>query len=91
MFMQFLFSYLVNWYPHGSKLITAREFNAHVRPGYKNPGVRVQYTRTILMTKFASRALYAVPRVRIQSEVYFYIYISIRFLKFSCYITVHQI
>ncbi len=39
--------------------------------GYKNPGVRVQYARTILMTKFASRALYAVPRVRVQSEVYF--------------------
>ncbi len=27
--------------------------------------------RTILMTKFASRALYAVPHVRVQSEVYF--------------------
>ncbi len=31
--------------------------------GYKNPGV--------LMMKFVSRALYAVPRVRVQSEVYF--------------------
>ncbi len=46
------------------KLITAREFNAHVRPG-----VRVQYARTILMTKLASHTLYAVHRV--QSEVYF--------------------
>ncbi len=35
------------------------------------PGEHVQYARTILMTKFASRALYAVPRVRVQSEVYF--------------------
>ncbi len=26
--------------------------------------------RTILMTKFVSHALYAVPRVRVQSEVY---------------------
>ncbi len=34
--------------------------------GYKNPGAR-----TILMMKFASRALYAVPHVRVQSEVYF--------------------
>ncbi len=33
------------------------------------PGVRVQYVGTILMSKFASRALYAVPRI--QSEVYF--------------------
>ncbi len=39
--------------------------------GYKNLGVRVQYARTILMTKFVSRALYAIPRVCIQSEVYF--------------------
>ncbi len=44
------------------KLITAREFNAHVLPartkrGYKNPGVHVQYARTILMTEFASHAL----------------------------------
>ncbi len=46
------------------KLITAREFNAHVRPG-----VRVQYAHTILMTKLASHTLYAVHRV--QSEVYF--------------------
>ncbi len=39
--------------------------------GYKNLGVHVQYAHTILMIKFASRALYAVPRVRVQSEVYF--------------------
>ncbi len=59
------------------KLITAREFNAHVRPArtkyvwLQNPGVRVQYACTILMTKFASRALYTVPRVHVQSKVYF--------------------
>ncbi len=50
------------------KLITEREFNAHVRPErtkYKNLGVRVQYVHTILMTKFVSRALYAVPRVHV--------------------------
>ncbi len=29
----------------------------------QNPAVRVQYARTILMTKFMSRALYAVPRI----------------------------
>ncbi len=38
---------------------------------YKNRVVRVQYARTVLMTQFASRALYAVPRVRVKSEVYF--------------------
>ncbi len=38
---------------------------------YKNLGVSLQYARTILMTKFTSRALYAIPRVRVQSEVYF--------------------
>ncbi len=41
------------------KLITAREFNPHARPA-----------RTILMTKSASRALYAVPRVRVQSIIW---------------------
>ncbi len=39
--------------------------------GYKNPGVRVEYVRTILMTKFTSHALYTVPRVHVQSKVYF--------------------
>ncbi len=39
--------------------------------GYKNWVVYVQYARTILMTQFASRSLYAVPRVRGKSEVYF--------------------
>ncbi len=39
--------------------------------GYKNRVVRVQYARTVLMTQFASRALYAVPHVRVKSEVYF--------------------
>ncbi len=39
--------------------------------GYKNLGLRVQYACTILMMKFASRALYTVPRIHIQSEVYF--------------------
>ncbi len=53
------------------KRITAREFNAHVQPVRTNPGVRVQYAHTILMTKFMSRALYAVPHVCLQSEVYF--------------------
>lgn len=28
-------------------------------------------TRTLQMTKFASRELYAVPSVRVKSEVYF--------------------
>lgn len=28
--------------------------------GYKNPAVHVQYAHTLLMTKFTSRALYAV-------------------------------
>ncbi len=59
------------------KLITAREFNAHVRRArtkyvwLQKSGMRVQYAHTILMRKFASRALYAVPRVCVQSEVYF--------------------
>ncbi len=39
--------------------------------GYKNRVVRVQYAHTTLMTQFASRTLYAVPRVRVKSEVYF--------------------
>lgn len=38
---------------------------------YKNRVVCVQYVHTVLMTKFASRVLYAVPRVRLKSEVYF--------------------
>ncbi len=38
--------------------------------GYKNLGVCVQYACTILLTKYYS-ALYAVPRLRLQSEVYF--------------------
>ncbi len=33
--------------------------------------LRIQYARTILMTKFTPRALYAVPRERVESEVYF--------------------
>ncbi len=37
----------------------------------QNPGLRVQYACNILMTKFASRALYVVPSVRVKSEVYF--------------------
>ncbi len=37
--------------------------------GYKNPGLCVQYARIILMTKLASRTMYAVPRIL--SEVYF--------------------
>ncbi len=37
----------------------------------KNRVVHVQYAHTVLMTQFASRALYAVPRVRVKSEVYF--------------------
>ncbi len=71
MIMQFFFGYLVNRYLARQrfhlvdKLITAREFNAHVQPA------RTKYARTILMTKFASRALYAVPRVQVKSEVYF--------------------
>ncbi len=39
--------------------------------GYKNRVVHVQYARTVLMTQFVSRTLYAVPRVRVKSEVYF--------------------
>ncbi len=39
--------------------------------GYKKPAVHVQYARTILMMKFASRAVYADPRVRVKREVYF--------------------
>ncbi len=34
---------------------------------YKNPVVHVQYVRIILMRKIESRALYAVPRIRIKS------------------------
>ncbi len=30
-----------------------------------------QYAHTVLMTQFASRTLYAVPRVHVKSEVYF--------------------
>ncbi len=42
-------------------IITARELNAHVQfiCAYK------------VISKFASRALYAVPHVRVKSEVYF--------------------
>ncbi len=35
--------------------------------GYKNLAVHVQYVNTILVTKFAPRALNAVPRLRIKS------------------------
>ncbi len=39
----------------------------------KSGGARTvrDYARTFLMTKLASRALYAVPRVRVKREVYF--------------------
>ncbi len=73
MFMQFFFGYLVNQYRPwqrfhlADKLITAREFNAHVRP----VRTKYKYTHTTLMTKFASCALYSVARVSVQSEVYF--------------------
>ncbi len=36
------------------------KFNVHVRAAH-----------TILITKFMSRALYAVPHIRVKSEVYF--------------------
>ncbi len=49
--------------------------------GYKNRVVRVQYARTVLMTQFASRALYAVPRVK--SEVYFGLYVTGTILTMS--------
>ncbi len=70
MLMQFFFGYLVNQYrPRqrfhlADKLITAREFNAHVRPAH----TKYKYTHTTLMTKFASCARYSVS---VQSEVYF--------------------
>ncbi len=48
--------------------------------GYKNRVVRVQYARTVLMMQFVSHALYAVPRVRVKSEVYFGLNITPRFL-----------
>ncbi len=35
--------------------------------------------RTVLMTKFASRALYAVPHVRVKSEIYFGLYQGLQF------------
>ncbi len=47
------------------------DLSAQSTRSYKNLVVRVQYTRTVLMTQFASCALYAVPRVRLKSEVYF--------------------
>ncbi len=53
--------------------------------GYKNTVVCVQYTRTILMTKFASRVTYAVPRVSVQSEAYFGLYCH--FTKYTSSIT----
>ncbi len=76
MFMQFIFSYLVNRYPPPprqrfhlvDKLITAREFNEFSTCGYKNP---LGACTVHLYYSDASHALYAVPRVRIQSEVYF--------------------
>ncbi len=40
---------------------------------YKNAGVRVQYVRTILMPKFASR-------VRVQSEVCFGLKVTARYI-----------
>ncbi len=48
---------------------------------HASPGVRVQYAHTILMMKFASRPLYAVPRVHVQSEVYFGLYTTTISLK----------
>ncbi|ROI15502.1 Voltage-dependent calcium channel subunit alpha-2/delta-1 [Anabarilius grahami] len=42
--------------------------------GYKNPVVRIQYAHTLLMTKFASLALYADPRVCVKSKLYFGLY-----------------
>ncbi len=61
------------------KLITEREFNAHVRPVrtkykkiQKSRGARtVHHAYYSYDENLLSRALYAVPRVRVQSEVYF--------------------
>ncbi len=39
--------------------------------GDKNRVVHVQYTQIVLMTKFASRSPYTVPRIRVKSVVYF--------------------
>ncbi len=68
-------SYLVNRNPHGN--VSTLRINKLLQESlmrmcdYKNPGMRIQYACIILMTKFASRALYAVPRVCVQSQVYF--------------------
>lgn len=40
-------------------------------PSYKNQGLCVQYTDTVLVTKFAPQALYTDPWVHIKIEVYF--------------------
>lgn len=43
------------------------------------PAVHVQYANTIRMTKFASPALYAVPRFRVKRKLYF----SLKLLNIS--------
>ncbi len=70
MFIQFFFGYLVNRYPPQrfhlvDKLITAKMFNAHVRPA------RTVHAYFSDDENVASCALYAVPRVHVQNEVYF--------------------
>ncbi len=59
--------------PSGKTWLLQNNFSAHVRPE-RTKYARLQKSgcaRTVLMTQFASRALYAVPRVRVKSEVYF--------------------
>ncbi len=46
--------------------------------GYKNQMVCIQYVRTIMVTQFESCILYADPRRRIKTKVYFGLYNSFR-------------
>ncbi len=50
-----------------------RMWDLHVQSmhGYINPGIRIC---TILMTKFASRALNAVTRVHVQNEYLYFVH-----------------
>ncbi len=83
MFMQFFFGYLVNRYPHSSVstlriLITAREFNAHVRPS------RLQKSGVCAWREFRHQNSMRTPDfctlslARVQSELYFGLYTTIQ-------------
>ncbi len=67
MFMQFFFGYLVNRYPYGT--ISTMRINYLLQESLMSECATCTYK--------VCKALYAVPRVCLQSEVYFGLYTTV--------------